>query len=195
MPDLPLTRPSLLVRIKDLGDREAWQQFVDLYGPVVYGFGRQRGLQDADAGELTQEVLRAVAAASGKLDYDPRRGAFRSWLYTIARNKLYDFWLARSRQPQGSGDSDVQARLEEEPARDEALWDDQCEQHLFAWASERVRGEFAASTWQAFWQVAVEGKKPRQAAEDLGLSVAAVYIAKGRVLARLKKEIEEVVGE
>src|SRR5262249_58385846 len=140
MAELPSTRPSLLVRIRDLQDQEAWREFVAIYGPVVYGFARKRGLQEADAGDLTQEVMRAVAAVAGRLEYDPRKGWFRSWLYTVARNKLHDFLLARRRHGQGTGDSKVQALLEEQPAQpEEALWDEEYQQQLFTWAAERVR--------------------------------------------------------
>lgn len=90
MAEAPTTRPSLLVRIRDRRDRQAWAQFVDLYGPLVYGFGRRQGLQDADAVDLMQDVLRTVAGAVGPLDYDPRRGTFRGWLFTVARNRLRD---------------------------------------------------------------------------------------------------------
>jgi len=87
----PHTRPSLLVRIRDAADREAWRQFVELYAPLVYRFARRRGLQDADAADLTQDVLQAVARSSGRLEYDPRRGTFRGWLFTVDRNKLHTF--------------------------------------------------------------------------------------------------------
>ncbi|MGR5411090.1 RNA polymerase sigma factor, partial [Vibrio sp. PNB22_8_2] len=78
----PDTRPSLLVRIRDGGDAEGWRLFVDLYGPLVYGFARRQGLQDADAADLTQDVFQSVAGAVRRLDYDPRKGSFRGWLYT-----------------------------------------------------------------------------------------------------------------
>jgi RNA polymerase sigma-70 factor (ECF subfamily) len=196
MAELPSTRPSLLVRIRDLRDQEAWRQFVDIYGPVIYGFARQRGLQPADAADLVQEVLRAVAAAAGRFEYDPRKGSFRSWLYTVARNKLHDWMSARGRQCSGSGDTGVQDLLEEQPApQDDALWDEQYRQQLLTWAAERVRSHFEDSTWQAFWQVAVEGRVPKEVAAGLGLTLAAVYMAKSRVLAALKNEIREALGE
>ena len=198
MAELPTTRPSLLIRIRDNRDAEAWREFVDMYAPVVFGFATKRGLQEADAADLTQDVLRAVAGAAGQLDYDPRRGAFRSWLYTIARNKLHDFFAARRRQTPGSGDSAVQGVLEQLPApeaHDVALWREEYEQRLFHVAAEKVRGDFECSTWQAFWRVAVEGKPAADVANSLGLTVGAVYIAKSRVLARLKKQIQELQGE
>jgi RNA polymerase sigma-70 factor (ECF subfamily) len=187
MAELPMTRPSLLLRIRDNRDQEAWQQFVQIYGPVVYAYGRKRSLQDADAADLTQEVLRTVSAAVGRLEYDPQRGSFSGWLFTVAHHKLHDLLARRSRQGQGSGDSGVQEWLGEQPARQEDvdLWDQEYERRLFTWAAEQVRGHFQDSTWQAFWQTAVEGKSGQAVAQELGITVAAVYLAKSRVMARL----------
>src|SRR5438477_10862683 len=116
MPEAPPTRQSLLVRLRDLQDRQAWGQFVDVYAPLIYGYVRKRGLQDADAADLTQACLRQVAARVGSLEYDPRRGTFRGWLFTIVRNKLRDFRAHSERRCQGSGDSRIQQVLETQPA-------------------------------------------------------------------------------
>ncbi len=159
---------------------------------------RKHGLQDADAADLTQDVLQAVSGAIRRLDYDPRRGSFRGWLFTVVRNKLRNFLAAQKRPGRGSGDSDAQHRLNELPARAEdqsVWWDEEYERRVFAWASEQVRGSFQETTWQAFWQTAVEGKTGPQAARQLGMSVAAVYLAKGRVMRRLKEVIRETLEE
>jgi RNA polymerase sigma-70 factor (ECF subfamily) len=197
MDDSPATRASLLVRIRDPRDTEAWAQFLDLYGAVVYGFARRRGLQDADAADLMQDVFRSVAAAAGRLEYDPARGSFRGWLFTVTRNKLYNFLDGRRRQVLGSGDSGAQERLEAAaaPADGEAEWDREYEQRVFRWATERVRGEFQEATWQAFWQTAVEGRSAKEVGAKLGLSPGAVYVAKSRVLARLREEIQQLKDE
>jgi RNA polymerase sigma-70 factor (ECF subfamily) len=197
MAELPTTRPSLLVRLWDARDQEAWRQFVRIYGPVVYGYGRKHGLQDADAADLTQEVLRAVSAAVGRLDGDGRRGAFRGWLFTVAHHKLHDLLVLRRRPGRGSGDPAVQGLLEEQPARpeDQEVWDQEYERRLFRWAAEQVRPHFRDATWQAFWLSAVEGKSGKDVAEALGVSVAAVYLAKSRVMARLREQIQQVEGD
>src|SRR6185295_5200100 len=114
MQESPATRASLLVRLRDGDDAQAWHEFVHLYAPVIYGFARKRGLQDADAADLMQDVLRSVSIAMGRLDYDPVRGTFRGWLFTVTRNKVFNFLESRSRRVQGSGDSRVQQRLEEQ---------------------------------------------------------------------------------
>jgi RNA polymerase sigma-70 factor (ECF subfamily) len=191
----PITRPSLLVRLRDARDTEAWGQFVQLYAPLVYEFARKRGLQDADAADVTQEVLRAVARSACRLQYDPRRGSFHAWLLTVALHKVQDFWSSRRRHGQGSGDAGVQVLLEEQTApepEEAAWWDQEYQRQLLAVAVEQVRAECHASTWQAFWQTAMEGKKPREVAAALGMSVAAVYMAKSRVLSQLKRQIQQL---
>jgi len=190
----PLTRASLLVRLRDPNDTDAWKDFVRLYATVIYGFARKRGLQDADAADLMQEVLRSVAGAVGRLNYDPRKGTFRGWLYSITRNKIFNFLEARQRHPRGTGDSNAQQRLSEHPGRDAEAdeWDREYERKAFAWAADRVRPEFQPNTWQAFWMTAVEGQNAKDAGRRLGLSPGAVYVAKSRVLARLKEEISQL---
>jgi RNA polymerase sigma factor (sigma-70 family) len=197
MAELPITRASLLVRIRDARDQEAWRLFVQIYAPVVYGYARERGLQDADAADLTQEVLQAVSASADRLDYDPQRGSFRGWLFTVAHHKLHDLLARQRRQGRGSGDTGIQECLEAQPARaeDQDLWDQEYEQRLFHWAAEQVRHRFQDSTWQAFWQTAVEGKSSKEAAAQLGLTVAAVYLAKSRVMARLREQIQQLEGD
>ena len=190
----PLTRASLLVRLRDPNDADAWKEFVRLYAAVIYGFARKRGLQDADAADLMQEVLRSVSGAVGRLDYDPGKGTFRGWLYAITRNKVYNFLEGRRRHPRGTGDSNAHQRLEEQPGRegDPDDWDREYERKAFAWAADRVRPEFQPSTWQAFWHTAVDGQTAKDVGHRLGLSPGAVYVAKSRVLARLKQEISQL---
>jgi RNA polymerase sigma-70 factor (ECF subfamily) len=198
MPDTLSTRVSLLVRLRDPGDRAAWAQFVELYGSLVYGFVRQRGLQDADAADLTQEVFQAVAQVLGRWEYDRRRGTFRGWLYAITRNRLARFLHRRNSQPQGSGDTSANQRLGEEPdpgAEPDEGWEEEYRKHAFRLACERVRPAVAAATWEAFWRTAVEGQGASDVAAALGMSVGAVYVAKSRVMTRLAEEIRSMEAE
>jgi RNA polymerase sigma-70 factor (ECF subfamily) len=196
MVEAPLTRASLLVRIRDSRDQEAWQQFVQLYAPVVYGFARKRGLQDADAADVMQDVLRRVAGAAARLDYDPARGTFRGWLYTVARNRIFNFLEANRHNPgRGSGDSGARAQLEAVAGSEWELaqaWDEEYERNLADLAMQQVQGEVQPATWQAFWLTAVEGKSAREAGATLGMSAGAVYVARSRVLARLKEEVDRL---
>jgi RNA polymerase sigma-70 factor (ECF subfamily) len=198
MPEPPVTRPSLLVRLRDARDAPAWAQFVQVYAPLVYGFARRQGLQDADAADLTQEVLQTVALAVRRLDYDPARGSFRGWLFTVVRSRLSNFRRHRRTHPdEGSGGTEVQHTLSGVPAPEDdgPWWEAEHERRLFAWAAKQVRPNVEPATWAAFWGTAVEGRAAKEVAGDLGLSVAAVYVAKGRVLARLKEVIREAEGD
>jgi RNA polymerase sigma factor (sigma-70 family) len=182
--DSVLTRPSLLIRIRDGRDRESWAEFVDVYAPLVYGFARQQDLQDADAADLTQEVLSVVSVSIGRLDYDPARGSFRGWRFTIVGNRLRNFLDRERRQHRGYGSSSAQEVLDAVPAPDDepdVMWERDYETRLFECAAQRVCEEVQPSTWRAFWLTAVEGRSGKDAARELHMTAAAVYLAKRRV--------------
>ena len=192
----PATRPTLLWRLRDMSDGRAWQEFVQLYTPLVFGFARRRGLQEADAADVAQEVMRTVARNMERFEYDPRRGTFRSWLFTVARSKFNNFLESRRHQPQAAGETTLQWLVDAEPCpAEDKEWDEEYHQHIFQWACEQVRGEFQDSTWNAFWRTAVEDNSGKEVAAELGLSVGAVYIARSRVTARLQEKVREVCDE
>jgi RNA polymerase sigma factor (sigma-70 family) len=194
MADFPPTRASLLVRLRDPQDEAAWTEFVDLYAPLVYGYARKQGLQDADAADLSQEVLGAVAGSVGRLHYDPNRGAFRSWLFTIVRRKLSNWRAAQKNRMQGSGDTGMHQLLEQCPGPTtlDGEWEAEWEQRVFAWACEQVRRDVSDVTWRAFWRTAFDGQPGKQVAKELGVTVAAVYHARSRIHARLMQLVRSV---
>jgi RNA polymerase sigma factor (sigma-70 family) len=198
MAEAPLTRLTLLTRIKDGKDVAAWKEFMQLYGPVIYGFARNRGLQDSDSADIVQEVLRSVARSAHKLEYDPKKGTFRGWLYTIARNKVYNFLSSTKNKPKGGGDPDVAERLDSVPDHREDAeesWELEYRRRISAKAMERVKVEFQPTTWQAFWLTSVEGKTPDEVSKALKMSAGAIYVAKSRVLARLRDEVKQLEAE
>jgi RNA polymerase sigma-70 factor (ECF subfamily) len=190
------TRASLLIRLRDARDESAWGQFVEIYTPLIYGFCRGRGLQEADAADVCQEVLCTVSRGAARFEYDPSKGKFRNWLFTVVRSKLNNFFATRQRQPDPAGPSTLMQMVDADSNPvDQSEWDAQYLRHIFNWAAERVRPEFQESTWQAFWKTTVEEEDGKQVAESLGLSVGAVYVAKSRVLTRLRQEIQLVEEE
>src|SRR5437764_3653020 len=152
MAEIPRTRASLLVRLRDPRDAAAWSEFVDLYVPLIYGYLRKQGLQDADAVDLAQDVISAVAGAVGRLEYDPGRGSFRTWLFTVVRRKLSNWRRAQRHRPRGSGDTTTHRLLEHYPAPEavEAEWETEWQQGGYAWACEQIRKGLTEATWQAF---------------------------------------------
>jgi RNA polymerase sigma factor (sigma-70 family) len=190
--DSPLTRTSLVLQLREPTNHVAWQEFARLYGPVIYGFARKRGLQDADAADMMQDVLRSVSGAIGTLDYDRKRGSFRGWLFTITRNKIFNFLSARKIRPQGSGDTTTNKLLDQQPEADDGAdtWELEYQRRIAAIAMEKIKSEFQEKSWQAFWRTAVEGIGAAEVSKEMGMSTGAIYVAKSRVLARLKEEVE-----
>jgi RNA polymerase sigma factor (sigma-70 family) len=198
MTNASTTRVSLLIRVRDPQDEAAWSEFVEVYAPLVYRYARRYGLQDADADDVTQEVLRTTVRTMPAFDYDPRRGRFRGWLRTVTVNHVRDHKSRGQSREQGSGDTGVHRFLQEQSGQnetDEEFWEREYRERLFQWAAERVRVQFREASWRAFEETTVNGRPAAEVAEVLGLSVGAVYIAKSRVLAKLKEEVENRLGE
>ncbi len=194
MSEIPATRASLLVRLRNPRDDAAWREFVALYVPLIYHYARKQGLQDADAVDLSQEIISTVADAVGEFEYNPQRGAFRSWLLTVVRRKLANWRRAQSVRPRGSGDTETHRILEQlpEPTDRDDDWEAEWERRLFAWACGVVRRDVADVTWQAFWKTAIDDLPGKQVAAELGISVASVYQARSRIVTRLKELIKSV---
>ncbi|MDB5391281.1 MAG: polymerase sigma factor, sigma-70 family [Planctomycetaceae bacterium] len=197
MEPFPDTRRSLLVRLREPTDDAAWAEFIGIYDPLVYRLARRRGFQDADARDLCQEVLRTVARAIDQWDPNPEFGTFRGWLFRIARNLMLNYLTAQKRHPKGTGDTDFQKLLEAKPISDpddSALFDLEYKKIVFQRAADSIRHEFTDSTWQAFWLTGIDNLEVKQVSEQLQISPGAVYIARSRVLARLKERVKEMEG-
>ncbi len=198
MREAPETRQSLLLRLRDARDHQAWTEFLAIYEPLIHRLATRKGFQDADASELTQEVLLTVAGAIERWNPDPQRGSFRGWLIRIARNLMINFLAKRRNRPLVIGDTDFHRLLDEQPAPESGeshYFDQEYKRQTFLWAADRIRPEFQENTWQAFWQTCVDGNAVKEAAAKLNMSVGSVYVSRSRVMARLKKEIERVAEE
>jgi RNA polymerase sigma-70 factor, ECF subfamily len=194
----PDTRASLIVRLSNSQNDEAWHEFVRLYEPVVYRLARQRGFQHADAEELVQEVMLAVARAAEGWVPDPERGRFRTWLHRIARNLMVNFLTRRKHQVWGSGKSDVQQMLEAECDAQSAvtqMFEAEYRRETFRWAASRVHREVKENTWQAFWLSTIDDLPAAEVARQLKISVGSVYIARSRVMARLRQLVKSAADE
>lgn len=186
------TSPSLLVRVQ-ANQAGAWERLVELYGPLVYHWCRRARLDADDTADVFQEVFRAVAGHIAAFRRDRAGDSFRGWLRTIARNKIRDHFRRQRDQPRAVGGSDAQQRLQAVPEPDLSA-DDPSEADVLCRqlhrALELIRGEFEERTWQAFWQVQMEGRATDEVGAALGMTAAAVRKAKLRVLRRLRQEVE-----
>jgi RNA polymerase sigma factor (sigma-70 family) len=195
MTHTPTTRASLLLRLRDSQDHEAWVEFISLYEPVAYRLLRRHGLQDADAREVMQELFMAVSRSIDRWDPAKERGSFRGWLRRVARNLVINWLKQRERRVMATGGSDLQAMLDMLPADagpETAEFDQEFRRALFQRAAEQVRAEVQPATWQAFWETGVVGTSPADAAKKLGMRVGAIRVAKCRVLARLQAAVNEM---
>lgn len=192
----PVTRPSLLIALRNPANDPAWQEFIQLYTPLVFGYCVRRTPQEADAADVTQEVMKTVARSIQQFEYDPTRGTFRAWLFQVTRSKLNNFHSARMRQPLPSGDTSAELLLEEIPSDEEtAVWDAEFRKRLFDIAAQQVQKEFEPRSWSAFWRTGVEGEPVAEVAKCLSMTAGAVYIARSRITARLHQKVAEMASE
>ena len=187
MTDGPLTRETLLLRIRDRGNADAWKQFVDVYAPLIQMYACRKGLQASDAADVTQEVMQKIATMIHRFDYDRCRGQFRGWLHTLTRNQVINF-RKRHHKLRGSGDTSVQQLLEAQPTNDDVKeWETVYQRQVMSYAMRQVRAEFTDLHWQAFEMTAIEHIRPADVSTRIGMSVGAIYVAKSRVVARLRE--------
>ncbi|MEZ5300422.1 MAG: sigma-70 family RNA polymerase sigma factor [Verrucomicrobiales bacterium] len=135
-----LTRETLLLRLRDPEDGRSWAEFAEVYTPLLYGYCANRGLAHADAADVVQGVMQSVAKAIRGFDYDPGRGRFKGWLFTIVRRAIAAHARGQARQPATPGETQVMAALDAEPDRSETdRWERDYQRRLLAWAMEKIR--------------------------------------------------------
>jgi len=186
-----LTRISLLGRLRrDPSSQEAWSAFVDHYGPKILGWCLKWRLQEADAQDVTQNVLLKLAQKMRDFTYDPSR-SFRAWLKTIARHACSDFLDSWNKPGVDGGDSLVGKLLQDAQAREDLVKHLELEfdREVLDEAVQRVRLRVAPQTWQAFWLTAWEGLSGAEAAQRIPMQIAQVYVAKRRVQKMLQDEV------
>lgn len=190
------TSLSLLNRLRRSPDSESWNRLVLLYSPLIKAWLRRYEVQPNDADDLVQEVLVAVSKDLGRFEHAGQAGAFRGWLKAILVNRLRNFWRARDRRPQARVDSDIDARLAQldDPSSEMSLiWNREHDQYVLRQLLTLAEPHFEPATWTAFCRVALDGKKSDVVAEEMGISINTVCLAKSRVLRRLRQESEGLV--
>ena len=190
------TSLSLLERLRHSPEDESWTRLAGLYTPLIRAWLRRYDVQDSDANDLVQEVLLAVSKDLSKFDHGGHPGAFRGWLRAILVNRLRNFWRSRDRQPQARGDSGIDEKLAQldDPASElSQVWNRQHDQYVLRQLLALAEPQFAPITWKAFCRVALEGAKPDAVAQELEISLNAVFIAKSRVLSKLRQESHGLV--
>jgi RNA polymerase sigma factor (sigma-70 family) len=183
------TRVTLLLRIRDPGDEEAWSEFHGLYAPLLYQYARQRGLADADAEEIRDQCLLIVAQKIGTLEYDRQKGGFKNWLRCIAEGKVVDFFRKR-REP--LADSRVLQQLPDPRPAPAELWEQQWRYQHVLYCAAQVKAGFSPQTYRAFELLAFDGCSVADVCAQLQMTRNQVYLAKSRVLRRIRARIIEL---
>lgn len=191
----PETRWSLVVRLQDERDEAAWHEFIVEYEPFLLTYLHRRGLQDADARDVAQQVLTSICQSVSNWKPDGRPGSFRRWIATIARHAAIKFLHRKSRQPDSGGGTAFLARMQDvaDTEEDAAEAEQEYRQAVFAWAVSQVKDEFRESTWTAFWETVVVHRPIDVVSKELGLSTGAVYMARSRVMARLRTQVAQLL--
>jgi len=194
------TRQSLLERLKDWEDQKSWVDFFNTYWKLIYGVARQAGLTEAEAQDVVQETVIAVAKKMGEFKTDPAFGSFKSWLLLITRRRISDQF--RKRPPQleftrpradATPRTPTLERLQDgETPPLERIWQEEWERNLVDIALEKVKQLVSSKQFLLFYQQAFKQWSPRKVANQYGVSVAQVYMAKYRVSGVLKREIKKL---
>ena len=193
MQDTPQTRSRLPMRVGHETDVNGWREFVRLYGPVIYGFGRKRGLRDAAAAELMRTVLQGIANNLETSDHNPRNGTTNSWLYSATCDTIGHFLPIGKNGPRGIGGCGPRVGTAPDRGTEpDSDWDAEYRRQLAVRAMDRVKHEFQSLTWQAFWKSTVGDEPASAVGSELGMTPGAVHVARSRVLARLHEEMRRL---
>ncbi|MCA9082479.1 MAG: sigma-70 family RNA polymerase sigma factor [Planctomycetaceae bacterium] len=190
---LPETRHSLLLRVRDPKDQGAWEEFVQIYRPVILRIAACKGLQSADAEDLAQTVMLAISRAVERWTPDPERGRFRTWLHKVANNAILNA-LTRGVNGRTVNQVSIEQLLNEPPERegpDTDLLQTEYRREIFRQAAAEIRKEFSNDTWNSFWQTAIDGLDVDEAARQLNRTRGSVYASRSRVMKRLRQVIEK----
>ncbi|MBY0455893.1 MAG: sigma-70 family RNA polymerase sigma factor [Gemmataceae bacterium] len=191
------TSATLLDRLRDPRDADAWGRLVELYGPLIRVWAERLNVRGADADDLVQEVMAVVVRRFPEFVHPDKPGAFRGWLRAIAANCARTLWKGRKVRPTAPGGSDFGSYLArlEDPADDLArAWEREHDLHVTRKLLNRIRGDFEPRTWELFGRFVLDGLSAEEVAEEFGTTANAVYIAKSRVLARLRAEAGGLLG-
>lgn len=190
----PETNESLILRIKDPADAASWSNFLAIYRPVVVRMACGRGLQHADADDLAQQVFLSVARAIEDWEPDSQQPPFRAWLTRIARNAIVNA-LTRRKPDAAGGSTSLQEMLCVLPERNDETTQrliEESRREAMRWEADEIRSEFTELTWAMFWQTSIEGESVAEVARQQNKTPGAVYMARFRVMQRLKEKVLEV---
>jgi RNA polymerase sigma factor (sigma-70 family) len=194
------TRVTLIRSLKNLEDQASWQEFFETYWRLIHGLARKSGLTDAEAQDVVQETMLAVAKHMPTFTYDPKIGSFKAWLLNMTRWRIQDQFRKRCKlevTSSGAGASDTQTSFINrvaDPAgkKFDETWELEWQQNLLRTALDAVKRRLAPRKYEIFDLYVNKGWTPEKVAENFGISVDQVYLAKHRVTQLVKSEVERL---
>jgi RNA polymerase sigma-70 factor, ECF subfamily len=195
MTEFPNTQSLLIANIQSPENREAWAEFVQIYRPVIYRMARRRGMQDADAQDLSQDVLLRISKSIE--GWVPQEGVrFRHWLRKVASNAIVT--AVTKSKPRGIVNGSAAEQILAETPETSAVTtelQDECFREQYLRAAAIVKVDVSPATWAAFEQTVIQGQSCEDAAESLGKSLGTIYAARSRILKRLQIEVQRLEGD
>lgn len=187
------TRLSLIVRLQCEQDELAWREFVSQYEMFLQQIVRRQGVPEALVSDAVQQILMAITKSLESWKDDGKEGSFRRWMHTVARHVVVRFMTRERKQATGAGGSDPLLALQaiESPPDKHLL--QQYEHELIVWAAEQVRHDFLSTSWTAFWATTIEHRPVDEVARDLQVSPGSIYMSRSRIMASIRKKIQEVM--
>jgi RNA polymerase sigma factor (sigma-70 family) len=191
--DLTPTRATLILRLQDMEDQDSWAEFSEIYMPLIFGFCLKRGLQRTDAADVAQDVMRSISLALKKAQYDPKRGKFRAWLFTSVRNAISTHFRKQARVPLTAAETTLLEHVNATPSdAEQENWERDYQSQLLSWAIEKIRPEFGDRVWRAFEGTTIEDLPAKQVSAEIDMTTNAVWVARHRVVKRLKEKVQSV---
>ncbi len=186
------THGSLLLRVRDPRDEEGWRTFYDIYSPLILRYAQARGLRPADAEEILQECMTALARSMRTFEYSPDKGRFKGWLRSMVNHQVVS--LFRRRRDRNAGEDQLSILPDTDPSVS-AVWDKSWRVQRLTYCLEQVRSEVAPKTYDAFCRYVLDEWPVTRVAEELGVTANDVYLAKSRITKRLKEKMLELLGD
>ena len=189
------TRITLLHRLRDSDDDSSWAEFVEIYTPLLFAYCRKREIKSQDTADIVQDVFRSVSRAMQGFRYDPDKGRFRAWLFTVLRNTIINHFHKAKRVPVTSRETQLISRLEAHEQDEATDWDHDYRLRLLNWAMEKIRSEFSERNWSIFTETALNERSPEEVAQEFGMKQNTVAVAKYRVMQRIRQLVQTVDPE
>ncbi len=184
------------MKLRDQADESSWAEFVEIYTPLLFAYCRKRELKPTDTADIIQNVFRSISLAMKGFEYDPAKGKFKAWLFTVLRNAISTHFRKAGRAPVTTRETMLIEMIESDPnSSEETDWDRDYQIRLLNWAMEKIKPEFSERVWTIFTETALKERPPEEVGLDLGMKKNAVTVTKYRVVQRLRQKMMSIDAE